>query len=292
MAVVLGYPGFWSRNPDTGVDWMQMLHGEQALMLHKPLPAEGEIIGRSRITGLVDRGAGQGRAAVFRARGDRCATGEKLATLDGTTFLRGDGGFGGPSGPVKQPHPEPERAPDITLDLRPGRSRRCVYRLNGDLNPLHIDPAVAAKAGFPRPILHGLCTFGMVCHALLRALCGYDTDALRADGLRFSSPGLPGRDDPHRDLARGRRRGLPRARGGARQGRGQQRAVPLRGWPRMSPAERAARFAALHESGCFALPNAWDAGSARVLAVSGAVALATTSAGIAWSLGRRDYACR
>src|SRR5215216_2614377 len=102
MPVVLGAPGFWSRNPDTGIDWKQILHGEQGLVLHRPLPTEGEVVGRSRITGLVDRGA---------------RTGEALATLTSTSFMRGDGGFGGPSGPVKPPHPEPERAPDLTVDL-------------------------------------------------------------------------------------------------------------------------------------------------------------------------------
>lgn len=192
MAVVLGYPGFWLRNPDTGVDWTQVLHGEQSVILHKPLPAEGEIIGRSRISSIVDRGAGKG-ALLYNERVVLDArTGEKLATLEGTTFARGDGGFGGPSGPVKKPHPEPERAPDVTVDLPTRPEQAIVYRLNGDHNPLHIDPEVAAKAGFKQPILHGLCTFGVVCHALMKALCDYDPARFGRMDLRFSSPVYPG----------------------------------------------------------------------------------------------------
>lgn len=192
MANVLGYPGFWLRNPDTGVDWTQVLHGEQSLVLHKPLPAEGEIIGRSRISAIVDRGPGKG-ALLYNERVVLDAkTGEKLATLEGTTFARGDGGFGGPSGPVKKPHPEPERAPDLLVDLPTRPEQAIVYRLNGDHNPLHIDPEVAAKAGFKQPILHGLCTFGVVCHALMKALCGYDPARFGRMDLRFSSPVYPG----------------------------------------------------------------------------------------------------
>lgn len=192
MPVVLGSPGFWSRNPDTGIDWKQILHGEQGLVLHCPLPTEGEIIGRSRITGLVDRGAGKGALMYSERTVVDAKSGAPLATLTSTSFMRGDGGFGGPSGPVKQPHPEPERAPDITLDLATRPEQALVYRLNSDLNPLHIDPEVARAAGFPRPILHGLCTFGTVCHALLRSLCDYDTTRFGRMDLRFTSPVFPG----------------------------------------------------------------------------------------------------
>jgi acyl dehydratase len=192
MPVVLGSPGFWSRNPDTGIDWKQILHGEQGLILHGPLPTEGEIIGQSRITGIVDRGAGKGALMYSEREVVDAKTGARLATLSSTSFLRGDGGFGGPQGPVKKPHPEPERAPDLSLDLHTRPEQAAVYRLNSDLNPLHIDPAIARAAGFPRPILHGLCTFGTVCHALLRTLCDYDTERFGSMDLRFSSPVFPG----------------------------------------------------------------------------------------------------
>jgi acyl dehydratase len=192
MPVVLGAPGFWSRNPDTGIDWKQILHGEQGLVLHRPLPTEGEVIGRSRVTGLVDRGEGKGALMYSEREVVDAGTSELLATLTSTSFLRGDGGFGGPSGPVKRPHPEPEGSPDLTVDLATRPEQALVYRLNSDLNPLHIDPAVARDAGFPRPILHGLCTFGTVCHALLRSLCDYDTARFGRMELRFSSPVFPG----------------------------------------------------------------------------------------------------
>ena len=192
IPVVLAAPGFWSRNEDTGISWKQILHGEQGVVLHRPLPVEGEIIGRSRVTGLVDRGEGKGALMYSEREVVDAATGEPLATLTSTSFLRGDGGFGGPSGPVKRPHPEPEGSPDLTVDLATRPEQALVYRLNSDLNPLHIDPAVARDAGFPRPILHGLCTFGTVCHALLRGLCDYDTARFGRMELRFSSPVFPG----------------------------------------------------------------------------------------------------
>ena len=191
MAVVLGYPGFWIRDPGTGVDWVKVVHGEQSLILHQPLPVEGELTGISRVTGIVDRGAGKG-AMVYSSREVRDAAGTLLATLEMTTFARGDGGYGGPAGPVKAPHPEPEGAPDITVDLPTRPEAAIVYRLNGDFNPLHIDPDIARAAGFERPILHGLCTFGVVCHALMRTLCGYDPTRFGRMDLRFSSPVYPG----------------------------------------------------------------------------------------------------
>jgi acyl dehydratase len=192
MAVVLGYPGFWLRDPATGVDAVRLVHGEQSVEIHSTLPTEGEVIGRSRVTGLVDRGEGKGALLYSERVILDAATGAKLATLEQTTFLRGDGGFGGPSGPVKKPAPDPEGAPDLVLDLPTRPEMALLYRLNGDHNPLHSSPAVAAKAGFPRPILHGLATFGLVGRALLRAVC--DGDPLRFGRMdcRFSAPVFPG----------------------------------------------------------------------------------------------------
>lgn len=192
MAVVLGYPGFWLKNLDTGVDWKRLVHGEQAITWHAPLPVEGEVIGRTRVTGLVDRGEGKG-ALLYSAREVvDAASGALLATLDQTTVLRGDGGFGGPSDPVRPPHPMPERDPDDAVELATRPEQALLYRLNGDDNPLHIDPAVAKAAGFDRPILHGLCTLGVVTHALLRRVCDYDTAKPRHLALRFSAPVFPG----------------------------------------------------------------------------------------------------
>ncbi|WBV42811.1 MaoC/PaaZ C-terminal domain-containing protein [Pseudoroseomonas cervicalis] len=192
MAVVLGHPGFWLGRPDTGVDAVKLVHGEQEIELHAPIPAEGEVIGRTRVTGLVDKGEGKGALLYSEKRLTDAASGALLAVTRSTTFLRGDGGFGGPSGPVRPPNPMPESAPDITLDLPTRPEQAFYYRLNGDDNPLHTEPEVAARADFPRPILHGLCTLGVVTHALLRELCGYDPARLRALSLRFSAPVFPG----------------------------------------------------------------------------------------------------
>lgn len=192
MAVVLGYPGFWLADPATGVDALRLVHGEQAVELHAKLPIEGEVIGRSRVTGIVDRGAGKGALLYTERVILDAATGATLATLEQTTFLRGDGGHGGPSGPVRTPVPEPEGAPDVVLDLPTRPEIALLYRLNGDHNPLHSDPAVAAAAGFPRPILHGLATFGIVGRALLRAACGNDPARFGRMACRFSAPVYPG----------------------------------------------------------------------------------------------------
>lgn len=192
MAVVLGYPGFWLRDPATGVDAVRLVHGEQSVEIHAPLPTEGEVIGQSRVTGLVDRGEGKGALLYSERVILDAATGAKLATLEQTTFLRGDGGFGGPSGPVRKPAPEPEGAPDLVLDLPTRPEMALLYRLNGDHNPLHSNPAVAAKAGFPRPILHGLATFGLVGRALLHAVCGGDPTGFGRMACRFSAPVFPG----------------------------------------------------------------------------------------------------
>ena len=192
MAVVLGYPGFWLSNPATGVDPKSVLHGEQSIELRQPLPVEGAIIGRTRVTALVDKGAGRGALLYSEKRVTDAGTAELLAVTHSTTFLRGAGGFGGPSGPVKAVHTLPERAPDITVDLPTRPEQALIYRLNGDDNSIHAAPEIARQAGFPRPILHGLCTFGVACHALIRTLAHYRADGLKGMQVRFSAPVFPG----------------------------------------------------------------------------------------------------
>ncbi|WP_428248723.1 MaoC/PaaZ C-terminal domain-containing protein [Ferrovibrio sp.] len=196
MAVVLGYPGFWLKDPNTGVDWRMVLHGEQGMILHKPLPSAGTVVGKSRVTEIVDKGPGKG-ALLFSERDviDK-ASGDLLCTLTSTTFIRGEGGFGGPpglnGGPVPAPHPIPERVPDQTLDIPTLPRAALIYRLSGDYNPLHADPRVAQGAGFPKPILHGLCSYGVATRALLRACCGNDPARLKTMQLRFTAPVYPG----------------------------------------------------------------------------------------------------
>jgi len=192
MAVVLGHPGFWLADPRTGVDAVRLVHGEQGIVIHRPFPVGGEVIGRTRVTGLVDKGSGRGALLYVEKLVLDAADEALLATTTATVFLRGDGGFGGPSGPVRPPHPMPDTPPDHVVDLPTRPEQALIYRLNGDDNPLHSDPAVAAAAGFPRPILHGLCTLGVVGHALLRTLGGYDPARFHSLDLRFSAPVYPG----------------------------------------------------------------------------------------------------
>ncbi len=192
MAVVLGHPGFWLADERTGVDAVRLVHGEQSIEIHRSLPVEGDVVGRTRVTGLIDKGFGRGALLFTEKQVTDAATGELLAITAATTFLRDDGGFGGSTAPAPQPHRMPDTPPDIVVDLPTRPEQALYYRLNGDDNPLHADPDVAARAGFPRPILHGLCTFGIVSHALLRALGDYQPDTLRRVGLRFSAPVFPG----------------------------------------------------------------------------------------------------
>lgn len=192
MPLVLGYPGFWMMDAETGIDWQQVLHGEQGVEVYAPLPATGVVIGKTRIDEIVDKGPGKG-ALVYSSRTvtDK-ATGQLLCSLTSTTFCRGDGGFGGPSGPTKAPHPLQDRPADAVCDLPTLPQSALIYRLSGDFNPLHADPAIARKAGFPRPILHGLCTFGVAGHALLKTLCQYDPARVRRMDARFTAPVYPG----------------------------------------------------------------------------------------------------
>jgi len=192
MAVVLAGPGFWVRNPASGVDWRKVLHGEQGIRLHKPLPGAATVTARTRVTNILDKGADKG-ALIYSERDlvDK-ETGETLATLSSTTFARGNGGFGGQAGPQPRPHAVPGRDPDAVCDLPTRPQAALLYRLSGDPNPLHADPKVAASAGFKAPILHGLCTLGVAGHAVLRTFCDYDATRFRSLRLRFSSPVYPG----------------------------------------------------------------------------------------------------
>ncbi len=191
-ALVQGYSAYWLRQPDLGITWSHVVHGEQGLLLHEPVAPQGNVIGRTRILDVVDKGEGKG-ALVYseRAISDK-ASGRLLATLTQTTFCRADGGFGGSKRETPPPHALPERAPDIICDLPTRPEMALIYRLSGDVNPLHADPEFAKAAGFPRPILHGLATFGVAGHALLKAICGYDPARLTAISGRFSAPVFPG----------------------------------------------------------------------------------------------------
>jgi acyl dehydratase len=192
MAVVLGSPGFWSRDPKTGIDWVRVLHGEQKLELHNPIPASATIKAQSKVTGLVDKGAGKGALILTERILKNAESGVKLATLTSTTFARGNGGYGGPSDEAPSPHKLPEREPDMVTDLPTLDRAALIYRLSGDYNPLHASPSVAKSAGFEKPILHGLCSLAVAGHAILKSCCNYDASRFKALQLRFSAPVYPG----------------------------------------------------------------------------------------------------
>jgi acyl dehydratase len=192
MAVVIGYPGFWAKELDTGIDWVKVVAGEHSLVLHKPLQPSGTVTSHTRVLEIVDKGAGKGAIIYSERTIDDKATGERIATIGQTTFCRGDGGFGGPPRETRPTHPIPERTPDLVCDLPTRPETALIYRLSADPNPLHAEPAVAKAAGFPRPILHGLATFGVAGHAILKTVCGYDPGRLTAIAGRFSAPVFPG----------------------------------------------------------------------------------------------------
>ena len=175
----------------SSVNYAMLVHGEQKIELHRPLPKSGTFTTFTRTIGAFDKGAGKGAVIVNETIWSDAA-GEKVATLTGTAFARGDGGFGGPAVGAPQPHTVPDRAPDKTVEFvtRPGQA--LLYRLNGDRNPLHADPEAAKRAGFDRPILHGLCTYGITCRAVLQEIVDYSPDRILSHQVRFSSPVLPG----------------------------------------------------------------------------------------------------
>jgi acyl dehydratase len=170
-------------------DPARLVHGEQSLALHRPLPVEGRARVTSVVSGIYDKGSGA--LVVLDARASDPATGELILTTRSSLFIRGEGGFGGDRGPSGDWH-APESPPDLEATVATRPNQALLYRLTGDRNPLHSDPAFAARAGFPRPILHGLCTFGFTARVLLDAVGAGDPARFRAMSARFSRPVFPG----------------------------------------------------------------------------------------------------
>lgn len=188
MATVLGYPWGWLYKADAGITRVKLVHAEQGIRLERPLPPEGELVSDTAVTSIVDKGAEKGALIYSERRVRDRASGELLFTATATTFCRADGGFDGPAGPTRPVQPIPERAPDHICELPTMPQAALIYRLSGDRNPLHVEPEIGRRAGFPGPILHGLCTFGVAGHAILKTLCDYDPTRLRAIDARFSAP--------------------------------------------------------------------------------------------------------
>ena len=192
MASVLGYAGLWMRAPETGIDWLKVVNGEQGINLHRPLASEGAVVGQLRITDVIDKGPGKGALVLTERKVTDKASGHLIATVTQTIFCRADGGFGGPPRQAPEPHAMPARDPDAVCDLGTRPEAALIYRLSGDRNPLHAEPEVAKQAGYPRPIMHGLGNFGVAGHAVLKTFCGYDPGRLTSFACRFSAPVFPG----------------------------------------------------------------------------------------------------
>ena len=177
---------------DCGYDYSKVVHGEQRLELHRPLEPEGDIIVDSRVLSAFDKGPGRGAVINTEIAVRSARDNTPLYTLVSTTFARGDGGFGGPNGVGLEPHSIPDRKSDHTATAETRIDQALLYRLNGDRNPLHADPVLAKRAGFPVPILHGLCTYGVACRAILKEVVRYDHTRIRGFDVRFSAPVYPG----------------------------------------------------------------------------------------------------
>jgi acyl dehydratase len=190
MATVIAWGA--GRLGDSGINYAMVVHGEQRVTMHKPLPPGATILADSRFIDCLDKGPGKGAVliseTVIRDKKDN----GPLCTLTSSIFARADGGFGGPSEGGPPTHHVPDRAPDLEIDITTRPDQALLYRLSGDRNPLHSDPDFAQMVGFPRPILHGLCTYGITCRAVMAGYCEMDASRIIAHDVRFSAPVFPG----------------------------------------------------------------------------------------------------
>ena len=178
---------------DCGWDRNKVLHGEQRLELYRPLPPAAKLLGNHRVVAAYDRGAERGARILVESEARLARDDTVLFSLGSTLIARGDGGFGGPAdGAQPVPYELPQREPDLSCDLPTRPDQALLFRLAGDFNPLHADPVFARRAGFDRPILHGRCTYGIACHAILKTICDYDFTLVAGFDVRFTAPVYPG----------------------------------------------------------------------------------------------------
>lgn len=191
LCVVLAHPGFWAKQPEFGIDWIKILHGEQDFEIHKPLPSEGTLRGEYKIEAIQDKGA-EKAAVLYQIKRLYDSSNDLVATIRSVLFLRGDGGCGSYGTPPQMPGAITDRAADKTVEIATLPQQALIYRLSGDYNPIHADPVPAKKAGFDQPILHGLCTMGIATRALLQTYAPGAPERLKSMFVRFSKPVLPG----------------------------------------------------------------------------------------------------
>ncbi len=175
-----------------GWDYSLMVLGEQKLDLFRPLPVAGRLLTDSRVVAVYDKGPDIGALISVESEVRMAKDDTAVCTVGSTVIARGDGGFGGPSGKDPQGHKLPKRDPDMSCDLETRPDQALLFRLCRDRNPLHADPALARQAGFERPILHGLGTYGIACRAILKTICDYDYTLITGFNARFTAPVYPG----------------------------------------------------------------------------------------------------
>ena len=200
MASVIASPGFWARDEKSmEIDAARLVHAEQRVALERPVPAQGRVVGISRVTRVVDKGAGKG-ALITVCKTLQSEGGERYGHAWQVFYCRGDGGFSASGADDLVLDDAPLPALEAMPTRAPARHERCsvradaalLYRLCGDRNRLHIDPQAAQRAGFPRPILHGLATYGFAAIAAIRAFANGDAERLVGLDARFSAPLYPG----------------------------------------------------------------------------------------------------
>jgi acyl dehydratase len=174
------------------INFALVVDGERRITIHKPLPPKCEVVADERYLDILDKGEGKGAVLIHERVVRETASNEKLFTIISSIFARGDGGFGGKPQGGPDLHPIPERAADLVKECDTRPDQAFLYALSGDRNPLHRDPAFAKLVGFPRPILHGLCSYGTACRAVLSTVAQYQPERIRQFDVRFSKPVFPG----------------------------------------------------------------------------------------------------
>ena len=175
-----------------GLDMSGVTHAQQQLICYRPLPPQGDLVIEGHVTAVIDKGAEKGALVTFENVATMKGETAPLFTLANTLFARRDGGFGRNFGESVARHMVPARDADHVERSQTRSDQALLFRLNGDLNPLHAEPSFAAKAGFPKPILHGLCTYGMACRAIVRTVLGGDPSRIHRFDVRFTAPLYPG----------------------------------------------------------------------------------------------------